>query len=505
MAAGYKFVSLLFYMVANLLTVVLLLPVTTLTLAWIIVRQLVMLPWTMRCCKSCNISKELFGVALAFQGYMVYDKCGTNIVAFLEFESRVPRRVCLELVREMLRFSIFNERIVCTPYGYAWAKPKRPFEDQEFIHEEELGQRSLHDYVSDFDPFFPLHGPQWRVHLLSSQHSDNSVMVFEFNHSLGDGKILLACLISLFNERKLDVKIGAAEAKGVPKPKRLTPSLFERVYCIAKTMFSYNTLLLTKADPPTPLKTVERGVTRHVKWAVTPPLPLEGLRNTARKMGGTITELMVATMSQAVIRLEEAKRSSLCVRGSVMRLDCIFDMRSQGKDLSTLADQALSGKSGVEIGHIFMRSSLDPHLTLQERVSWAREEMRTVYIGMGHLLSTQLILFASFVSSRFVYFLTTLLAYKLTCYFSNLAGPSTQLSYLGHNVKSLYNFVWPIAFGSGFSLLSYAGELRVVVSSDGVVSLEPTALVDVMMVILAEVADDQTKHADPTASDFKLQ
>lgn len=83
---------------------------------------------------------------------------------------------------------------------------------------------------------------------------------------------------------------------------------------------------------------------------------------------------------------------------------------------------------------------------------------------------------------------------RLTCFFSNLPGPTSKLSCCGVEVERLSNFVHPMMYSCGLSIQSYNGEIVTNCSCDSKLIPDPDVFMAMADEAFDEICEDSAKY-----------
>ncbi|HSD76927.1 MAG TPA: wax ester/triacylglycerol synthase domain-containing protein, partial [Solirubrobacteraceae bacterium] len=252
------------------------------------------------------------------------------ITSVLWFDAPLPLDAVRAIFRDRLvaPFARFRQR---ADAGGAGRRPAWVDDDQFdiglHIHHLALpapGDRAvLQDVVSDLavrplDPSRPL----WEVHLLDG-YRKGCALVVRMHHAIADGILLARVMMSLTDgaeavhsraprprtrQLPLPGPLGAAagaaragvsiarEAVGVARHPERVPGVARAAAQDGRTLLK---LLLPASDPDSAVHG-ELVPAHHVAW--TEPVPLERVRETGRRHGATINDVVVAAVAGAVGR-----------------------------------------------------------------------------------------------------------------------------------------------------------------------------------------------------------
>jgi WS/DGAT/MGAT family acyltransferase len=414
--------------------------------------------------------------------------------------------------RRLLRHARLRQRIVepVLPVGRPHWEEDPSFDLRAHLHRAALPRPGndavLRQMIGDLMSVrLDLSRPPWHFHLLEG-YGKGCALVTRMHHCLGDGASLTRLLLSVAD--------GAAEAGSGPAAAwnggsgngfgwalhraeeavqeglgmLLHPTqLLELGRKAVDGVLSLGRLLLLAPDPQTPLKGRLSGVKR-VAW--TEPLGLQEVKSVARSLGGTVNDVLLAAMSGAL-------RRWLCGRDVLLE-----------QSIRAVVPVNLRGSGPVpEFGNLFGMVFLPLPVEVEKRLPRFEELKRrmdaikaTPECFVAFAILEAMGATAPAIETLGVEVFST----KGTLVMTNVPGPREGLLLGGHPVRSLV-FWAPQSgdIGIGVSILSYAGTVRIGVSSDAALMPDPEAVVQGFareIAALAALARSPRRPKAPPAS-----
>jgi WS/DGAT/MGAT family acyltransferase len=330
--------------------------------------------------------------------------------------------------------------------------------------------------------------PPWQVYLLEG-YGDGCAVVTRMHHCLGDGASMMRLLLSIIDEDSASLycqngngPAHAAEGNGLAANGALGNALHaaedalrgsldvllhpSRLVDMARTALggamSLGRLLALPADPQTPFKG-RLGVIKRAAWSE--PLPLERVKQLAHALGGTINDVLLAAMTGAL-------------RGYLLGRVSKVDESIRAIVPVNLRGAAAVPEFGNQFGLVF--------LSLPIEVDGTRQRYDELKRRMDALKATPESYVAFFIlealgaSAPAIEGLgVEVFSSKGTLVMTNVPGPRERISMAGLPVRSMMFWVPQSGdVGMGISILSYAGEVRLGVSTDALLVPDPESIVE---------------------------
>ena len=369
------------------------------------------------------------------------------IAALLEFSQTIPRQALLELCRQRLlihpRFAMRVDASGIRPHWRSCAVNMDYHLRQEYL----VSHSDLSDWIdllvsSSLDRKQPL----WQFHLF---HLDGkSFLLARAHHALGDGVALMRVLLNLADD----------PPQAPLRPPGPRPGLGTWLRAGKRLL----RLILSRPDPPTPLKG-PRGSRKRARCSR--PLPLAQVKERSLTEGLSLNDLFMLYLSQALADYLAERGAS----ASALDIHAVLPV-----DLRRQEDEALGNRFGLVFlslpvgtdqgrrGPAILKERLDELKSSPEAavVFWLIRLLGVLPGWLNHVL-------LSFFGSK-----ATLVA-------TNLPGPRQTLHFAGRRLEKMAYWVPTTGrLGLGISLLSYAGHLQVGIISDTGLVEDPERLIE---------------------------
>ncbi len=422
------------------------------------------------------------------------------------------------VVSRLLCFPRFRRRPVADPLGASWIDDAAFDLDAHLIVTrlpEPAGKSELQALASRLagEPLDPAR-PLWQIHFVE-RYGPGSAWVLRVHHCYADGMAMLRVLLSL-TEQDPGPSLAATQATAGAATRRRPPAreppaevparrlplvswldhLTRPAADILESALAEGARLLeggvhrafhpddTAAlaaqaggmvgelakvlalpdDPPTALRGTLSG-TKVVAWS--DPLELAEVRTLGRALGGTVNDVLMATVAGALgshLRaVHGCDTTALVLRASVP-----VNLRA-AEEPTTL---------GNRFGLVFVDLPVGTRDPLQ-RVFRVTDTMRTLKGSLQPPMTFMVLGLLGMMPARLQTPAIELFSRKGTIVASNVPGPQAPLHLCGQRISEMYFWVPQSgSIGIGVSLLSYAGRVFVGVIADQALVAEPQALVD---------------------------
>ena len=383
------------------------------------------------------------------------------INAVLRLDGAVPHSEVEALLRDrLLSHARFRRRVVPSP---APLVPARWEEDPDLRLDWHLrrstlpagaGDSALEELVSELvsEPLDRTR-PLWQIYHVEGLDS-GSVLVARVHHAVGDGVALVKLLLRL-----TDGESAPAPPKvGVAQPRARGPVRIAKL--AAAKAVSLGRMLLLPADPTGPLKG-PLGAHKKVAWSR--PFDVAALKKTAHARSAKLNDVVVASVSGAL-------RAYLSDRGAPQdSVRALVPVYVRGEETG--------GDMGNHFGLVYLPLpvGLDG---IEERIREAKRAMDDLKRAPDALAAVTVLAAMGMASSGLQRVGIDLFTRKASLLLSNVPGPTEPLRLLGRQISSV--LVWAPVSGEvavGVTLLSYAGAMRMGVSTDAAVVPDPQAIV----------------------------
>lgn len=292
--------------------------------------------------------------------------------------------------------------------------------------------------------------PLWRVHVVDIP-AGGSAFVVRVHHAVGDGIALVRTLLGVAGggDDARPVRVGVAG----DAPARTALDFARTQTGRARTLAR---MLLLPEDARTPLRG-PLGTKKVSAWSR--GIPLATVKEIARAHGGHVNDVVAAAVAGAL-------RATLGTGAPAVRALVPVFLRSEDGD---------STANHFGLAYLALPTDLD---TPAARVAATRQAMAEIKSAPDATVAFLVLGAMGLASPTLERFGIDLFTRKATLLVTNVPGPAAKVRLAGQEVESMV--VWAPTSGNvglGFSILSYAGEVRVGVAADRGRVAEPQALV----------------------------
>jgi diacylglycerol O-acyltransferase len=387
------------------------------------------------------------------------------------------------LEERLLSFDRFQQRVEPPRLGMglpAWARDPH-FDLDAHLHRvalpEPADQAALERLVSDLlSTPVDLTKPPWQFHLV--EHGEGTAVVARLHHCIADGMGLTRVLLSLTDTsaRPRDdgterrgrsgadpwLRAGAWLAGAGAELLRDPSRAIGTAGLGAGAAAAMARLALLPSDPPTSIKG-PLGVSKRAAWSG--PIALETVRDTGKRHGATVNDVLLAAATGALRRYLDERGDT--VEGLEIRAAMPVNLRP--------LDDA--HRLGNRFGLVFLPLPLgieEPARRLHElhlRTTELKSSMQPL-VTFGTLNALGML--PGPATGRAIDFFGS----KASAVISNVPGPRERLYLAGLPLRQAMFWV-PQAgrLGLGVSILSYAGEVTVGVAADAGLVPDPGRIV----------------------------
>jgi diacylglycerol O-acyltransferase len=399
-----------------------------------------------------------------------------DIVGLMTFDEPLDEaRLRDTIATKLLSHARFRRRVVESPLRLMpprWEDEPGFSIDAHLEHRTLLpegGEHALERLVSAIasEPLDLGRSP-WRLTIVDGL-ANGSALVSRIHHCMGDGFALMALLLSLAD--------GAPPR--APRLEEVAPrrDRLRRAARIARSIPADAIELAHLVRLPSDRAPTWRGALsgeRRIAWSS--GVPLADLSAAAHARGGTVNDLVLSALTGAL-------RRYVLDRGATptpIRALVPVNLRPKGAPVDE--------EHGNRFGLVFVDLPLDAADPEARMAALGREMQRlkaspeaVVALGILHVLGRVPALVERGVSALF--------ARKGSVVVTNVPGPRERLRFAGAELRELMFCVpHPAGLACGFSVLSYAGTVRVGVRTDVAVIPDPET-------IAAAFDDELARHA----------
>lgn len=417
------------------------------------------------------------------------------------------------LQRRLLILPRFHQRVVLRG-GKPYWEADPAFDLDAHLHRQRLPEPGdepalrgvLGNLISSpLDPERPL----WRFYLLEG-FNGGSVLFGQIHHCIGDGIALLLVLLSLTDLtpepaeesnpitgllRRSEEEAHAARElteQIMPDAMRLMAMPVEALRRTATwikglgSVAAFGRLALRPADP----KTIFKGplqVEKRVAW--TEAVPVEEVKAIGKALGGTVNDVLLTAIAGGMRRYLE--RRGQTAHG---RLSFRAAMPVNLRPLEKMA------RLGNEFGLIFLSLPVgipDP----AERLTELRRRALALKRSLEPLVVYQVLRLLGIVPLVVQKIVVRIFGAKATAVMTNVPGPRETLYLAGKPIREVFFWVPQSGrLGLGFSICSYAGNVRIGVGTDAGLVPDPQEIVEGLHEELAAMREKAGLAAAPAPS-----
>jgi diacylglycerol O-acyltransferase / wax synthase len=385
-----------------------------------------------------------------------------------------------QLVEErFLRHRRLRQRVVepLLPMGRPHWEDDPSFDVEAHLHRVALPRpgddAALRAMVSDLmSTRLDLSRPLWHFYLVEG-YGKGCAVLSRMHHCLGDGASLMRLLLSIADE---PVELACAPASGMhPHGNGAHESLARwgldlllhpaHAVELARTGLggaaALGRLLLLPPDPETLLKG-PLGVVKRAAWSE--PLSLPEVKQAGHELHCTLNDVLLAAMAGALRRyvIERGGQAAESVRAVVP---------------VNIRGSAAVPELGNQFGLVFLSLPLETADPL-ERLREVKRRMDALKATPESLVAFAILEVMGATAPALERVGVEIFSSKGTLVMTNVPGPLERISLAGHPVRSLMFWVPQSGdIGLGISILSYAGEVRLGVSTDARVIQDPESIV----------------------------
>jgi diacylglycerol O-acyltransferase / wax synthase len=426
----------------------------------------------------------------------------TNLMMItgLIFLGSTPERGWLEDVLEhrLCRYERFRMRVREPKLGIGlphWEKAP-DFEVAHHLVYETLPDPSLEKLLQRVGELMsePLdrEQPLWEFRVFPGVEG-RAAMVGRLHHCIGDGIALMRVLLSLCDKTAHAPRPTAcpepthkeAHVGSLQKAKRLTSHILHEGHDLlfhpshaaelAHQGVSAGKALARLLSLPPDNDNAFRGELQAKKLAaLSEPFSLTEVKTLGKRLGCTINDVLMATLAgglgRSLRRFQDVDQESL-IRGIVP-----VDLR--GGDVAQL---------GNRFGLVFLSLPVgesDPHRRLQR----VHETMTELKNSAEAVVAFELLSAVGIMPAELEKLIISWFGNKATAVVTNLPGPRERMFLAGSEVESVMYWVPQSGrLGLGISLLSYANQIRLGVTTDAAILPNPEYIVEDFMTTLDEM------------------
>lgn len=346
----------------------------------------------------------------------------------------------------------------------------------------------------------PADRPPWLFTYVEGYHGSGA-LVARVHHCIGDGISLVQVLLNLADEPPAapPVAVGARERRGTgvalddAPPDEPRNALLRAIVGPPARLLSaarigggfasvLGRLLDLRADPDTPLRG-QLGRSKRAAWSH--PIPLAEVKRIAQAAGGTLNDVLLSAVSGALRGyLEQHGRRAA---GLTLRAVVPVNLRA-ADDLASL---------GNKFGMVFLPLPVGLAHPI-ERLRATKRHMDRIKRSPEAVVVFGLLQAFGKTTAAALVTAVNLLGRRASAVMTNVPGPRERIRFCGVDVDSMMFWVPQSGrLGLGVSILSYAGEVRIGIASDGGLVPDPERIVAAFHHALDELLAAATHVAPP--------
>lgn len=447
------------------------------------------------------------------------------VTGFLAFDEVLDFDRLTSLMRKrLLRVPRLTQRVVESRLPFApprW-ETDPTFDIRAHVHRVALrppgDNAALRELVSDLmSTPLDFSKPLWQYHLVEG-YGRGCALVCRFHHALGDGVALVRLVLSMADGGEETHK-PAAVADDPHGWERLVPFLGPAAKAVSRTIKATESivregveslvhpehlleiaaqgasgadalarLLLMPPDPVTPFKGT-LGVEKVAAWS--DPIPLDDVKATGKALGGTVNDVLLASVTGALRRYLDGRGTPLS------------DLEFRAVVPVNLRRPEEAHELGNKFGLVFLslpvgiEDPLERLLELKERMDEIKRSPEAIVaLGLLGAIGT-----APIPVERLV---VELFGRGGTGVMTNVAGPRQPIHLAGLPATGVMFWVPQSGrLGLGVSILSYAGGVSLGVATDAGLVPDPEAILDGFRAEFDALAAAARRQAAPPPAEPK--
>ncbi|POO01190.1 O-acyltransferase [Trema orientale] len=447
-------------------------------------------------------------------------KYNCYIIAIIGFKTSIDAEIVKEgLKQTLIKHSRFSSKLVLKDESKSRNEPRwipMPVNLEDHVIVPDLDQkiddpdRFVEDYISHMTTSpLDLSKPLWELHLLNLRTSDSeSVGVFRFHHTVGDGSslmsLLLACTRQTSNPKALPTLPTATARRVDPAAAASSPRFLPAVssaLSLARNTFVdvllFVATILFLRDTNTPIKG-QKGVESTTKRFVHRSISLHDVKLIKDAMNTTINDVLLGVTTAGLSRYlnriygaqngkddkETKKMGNYLPKGIRLRARIAVNLRpAQGIQVPTETMAKEDSISKTKLGNVVGFLHLPFTISLQEDpLDYIRGAKSTVdrkknsYGSLFTYLFNKLLLKTlgtkAAVAARYRD------ASSTTINFSNMAGPLEEINLFGHPLAYLAATGYGNPYALAIQFVSYFNKMTIALAVDPNVIPDPHQLLD---------------------------
>jgi diacylglycerol O-acyltransferase / wax synthase len=291
--------------------------------------------------------------------------------------------------------------------------------------------------------------PLWELDVVD--RPAGTALLLRVHHCVGDGVALVRLLMGLAEQ-----EVAPPRVVGRPPPEALGPLQWAVEQASrARTLIE----LLALSPDPDALR-ADLGLVKRATWSL--PIRFAAVQELARRQGATVNDVLMSALSGA---LREALLADAAVPAKEVRA------------LVPLYLRGGAGSMGNHFGLVFVQLPILEH-SREARLAKLRKRMGLVKASPTGPLAFEILRAFGAAGAAVERIGVGIFTGKASLMVTNVAGPQARVRIAGQPLQSM--MTWAPTSGHlalSVTLLSYAGELRIGVSADANLAIDPAALV----------------------------
>jgi len=303
--------------------------------------------------------------------------------------------------------------------------------------------------------------PQWEIQVLDPFEEDTTALLVRIHHSIGDGEALV-CLLFTLMDGTWDSSNGISRAAGLPSGEGWLGQIL-RAAAIPLSAPGILLRRLTWFPDRNHMHGPALSGNKRVAW--TTPLDLEVVKKAKHRIGATVNDVLMASVSGAFSQYL-ARRGGAAPSRFLISMP--VNVRHPGESL----------RCENHFAPVPLELPAGP-CALSQRILAVKTKMDQVKRSAVPMVIFELQrALLAFLPRALSQGLIDFLANKCTAVVTNINGPCRDISLEGRRVRSILFWVPQRAkIGVGISILSFAGKVQLGVITDEALVPDPAALI----------------------------
>ncbi|XP_010474267.1 PREDICTED: O-acyltransferase WSD1-like [Camelina sativa] len=424
-----------------------------------------------------------------------------NIVTFGFKTEGNPSTIVEGLKKTLINHPRFSS-ILVTGHGEQkrkakWTPTKVKVEEHVIVPDIDLINKNPDEFLEDYTSrmaFSPMDmsRPLWEFHLLKLKTSHAKyVIVGRFHHSLGDGMSLMSLLLACTRKTCDPEALPTFVAPKKRKVKNVCFSLFAWLWFIVRVMFHtcvevIKSMVFIFGVRDTSAHIIATpGATLSTNKFIHQIISLDDVKTVKNAMNMTVNDVVLGMVQAGLSQYlnqrfgHETSSKSRKIRGVVF-----FNLRPN-KNIEDLANMMAKGSKcrwGNSIGYVLIPLETKSYDDVFEYVRQSKTIMDRKKHSLEPLFSNGLLkLTLKLFGFKGLRTLVRKLFGTTTMTFSNVVGPSEEISFFGHHISYIAANTIGIPQGLVICIQSYVDKLIINIAVDVDVIPDPHHLCDLII------------------------